>query len=277
MSDIELSQKIEQLLVARNLRGMQTLSSALKPGYIMRAASMIKHNIGTVLIGTGFPVDSTFETDGPVGAIALYRAIQILGGKPILVCCDPLAKALKSDYNVHSIAMGSQSQACLEAQQGLQQFKPSLLIAIEHPGLTASNNYRNMRGEDISSRCSGFDYFLSIAQCPTIGIGDGGNEAGMGNIRDALIDLDIMASVIGCDELVIADVSNWAAHGILAYLSYLEQNNLLQDWDNLQVLKYLSARGSVDGVTRENALTEDGLESTISESLIEQLKKIVGF
>lgn len=277
MSNKELSQKIEQLLVARNPRGMQTVSSALEPGYIMRAANLIKNNIGTVLIGTGFPVNSTFETDGPVGAIALYRAIEILGGKPILVCCDPLAEALDGDYSVYKIAMGSQSQARLEAEQGFERFQPSLLISIEHPGLTASNDYRNMRGEDISSRCSGFDFFLSIAQCPTIGIGDGGNEAGMGNIQAALRDLDIMASVIGCDELVIADVSNWAAHGILVYLSYLEQKNLLQDWDNLQVLKYLSDRGSVDGVTRKNTLTEDGLASEVSENLIVQLKKIAGF
>ena len=50
MSNKELSQKIEQLLVARNPRGMQTVSSALEPGYIMRAANLIKNNMKSMFI-----------------------------------------------------------------------------------------------------------------------------------------------------------------------------------------------------------------------------------
>ena len=102
MIDRSISQKIEQLLVARNPRGMQTVRQALEPGYLMRGANMIKNYCDTVLIGTGFPVDNTFETDGPPGAIALYKAIEALGGTPILACCDPLAKAIQGDYNVHT-------------------------------------------------------------------------------------------------------------------------------------------------------------------------------
>jgi DNA-binding MurR/RpiR family transcriptional regulator len=72
MSDLQTSQAIEDLLVARNPRGMQTVQQALEPGYILRAAKLIQQAKGNVLIGTGFPVDKTFETDGPLGAIALY-------------------------------------------------------------------------------------------------------------------------------------------------------------------------------------------------------------
>ena len=277
MTVLKISEAIEELLVGRNLRGMQTVRSVLEPGYMMRAATMIKDHSDTVLIGTGFPVDNTFETDGPPGAIALYKAIESLGGKPILACSDPLAKAIKDDYNVHTLTVGSLSGARLEAERALKILKPSLLISIEHPGRTASDDYRNMRGENISSRCSGFDYFLSMAECPSIGIGDGGNEAGMGNIVNALIELDIMPSVVCCDELVIADVSNWAAHGLIACLSYLKQQDLLQNWDNKEILQYLSDRGGVDGITRKNTLTEDSLDSEISENLIQELKKLVGF
>ena len=52
---------------------------------------------------------------------------------------------------------------------------------------------------------------------------------------------------------------------------------MLLGWDNLATLQYLSARDSVDGVTRENSLTEDGLSSDISEKLIEDLRKLGGF
>lgn len=277
MIDRSISQKIEQLLVARNPRGMQTVRQALEPGYLMRGANMIKNYCDTVLIGTGFPVGNTFETDGPPGAIALYKAIEALGGTPILACCDPLAKAIQGDYNVHRLIKGSRTEARLEAETVLQQLKPSLVISIEHPGHADDGNYYNMRGEDISTHCSGFDYFLSEATCPSLGIGDGGNEAGMGNVKEALRKLDIRASVVHCDELIIADVSNWAAYGLLACLSNLTQRDFIGNWDNKGVLQYLSDRGSVDGVTRQNSLTEDGLDSKIGENLIRELKKTVGF
>ncbi len=69
--DLSLSQQIEGLLVARNPRGMQTAQSALSPCYCLRSAQMIAQCSGNVLIGTEFPVNGTYETDGPVGAVAL--------------------------------------------------------------------------------------------------------------------------------------------------------------------------------------------------------------
>jgi len=86
MSELDLSIDIENLLVARNLRHMQVAQAALAPGYYLRAARQLRDVQGCVLIGTGFPVVDTFETDGPVGAIALYQALETLGAKPVLAC-----------------------------------------------------------------------------------------------------------------------------------------------------------------------------------------------
>ena len=275
--NINLSTQIEDLLVARNPRGMQTLQAALVPGYYLRAAQLLLSAEGTVLIGTGFPVAGTYETDGPVGAIALYRALETLGAKPVLVCGAPLADAISSDYRVHKISVGDPAVSKLEAANALQQYQPSLVISIERPGMAADGKYYNMRGEDISTVCASFDYFLSLTSCPTIGIGDGGNEIGMGNVASTLEQLNIIPSATCCDELVIADVSNWAAHGVIAMLSVLLQQDMLLGWDNLATLQYLSERGSVDGVTRENSLTEDGLGADISEKLIKDLRRLGGF
>ena len=93
----------------------------------------------------------------------------------------------------------------------------------------------------------------------------------------ALVDLDIKPSTTCSDELLIADVSNWAAHGLIAMLSVLTGRDMLADWDNIAVLNYLSERGSVDGISRKNTLTEDGLSSNISERLVSDLRKITGF
>ncbi len=51
--------------------------------------------------------------------------------------------------------------------------------------------------------------------------------------------------------------------------------DLLGDLDSLAVLQYLSERGSVDGVTRDNTLTEDGLPAQDGIDLITRLREVV--
>jgi hypothetical protein len=268
---LALSQQIEQLLVRQNLRGMATLQPHLRPGYILRAARLINQCRGTVLIGTGFPVLDTFETDGPVGAIALYQLLTQLGAKPVIVCGNPLYSALKADYQCYQITVNQYEALPAIASKALAELQPQLVISIERPGFNAQQRYANMRGEDISTRCASFDYFLTQAPCPTIGIGDGGNEIGMGNLLQAVSGLNITPCVTQCDELIVADVSNWAAWGLAAMVSILRGENLLAGANPLAILQYLSAKGSVDGVTRLNTLTEDGLEHTEGKQLIKDL------
>ena len=99
----------------------------------------------------------------------------------------------------------------------------------------------------------------------------------MGNIADTIASLDIDASVTGCDELLVADVSNWGAYGLIALLSVWAGKDLLAGISPVNILDYLSARGSVDGVTRENTLTEDGLEAEEGLRLIRELRILTGF
>ena len=273
----EITQQIEDLMVERDLRGMKSIQQALTPGYYQRAAETLYNCKGTILIGTGFPVDDTFETDGPVGAIALYDTLKHLGADPVIVCGDPLSSVIRDDYKVYQISVGDPNKGQQEAEEALRVLKPEVVLSIERPGLTAEGIYANMRGEDISKRCACFDYFLLEATCPTIAIGDGGNEIGMGNVTAALAGLSIIPSATTCDELLVADVSNWAAHGLIALLGLWSDEDLLSKINTLDILKYISARGSVDGVTRLNTLTEDSLESGAGQQLIDELRQITGF
>jgi hypothetical protein len=270
-----LSIEIENILVERNLRGMKTVQGALTPGYVLRAAELILPVKGRVLIGTGFPVIDTFETDGPVGAIALYQSLEALGAEPVIVCGPPLSDQLQKDYRVYSLKVGPHEGRNEEAINALNDLNPQLIISIERPGMAADGNYYNMRGEDISARAACFDTFLQHAKCPTIAIGDGGNEIGMGNIQEALQNLDIQAAVTECSELIIADVSNWAALGLIAMIDFLTKSDLLDKLDSMSILKYLSKRGSVDGVTRDNTLTEDGLPAQYGIDLTARLRMLV--
>lgn len=279
-AQLALSKTLEDLLVRRNPRGMKDLQAALQPGYVARAAQLMDRARGTVLIATGFPVVGTFETDGPVGAIALYETFGRLGHNPVLVCGPPLSRALAERYRVHEIRVGKPD--CLDehrdrVQSALDQLKPSLIIAIERPGLAKNGHYHNMRGEDISAGTARFDTFIELASCPSIGIGDGGNEIGMGNVYDHLAELDIVPAATCVDELVIADVSNWAAHGLIAMLGALRGKDLLAHIDVMPMLEFLSEGNSVDGVTRRNELTEDGLAPEVGLQLMEDLRKAAGF
>ncbi len=272
MTELELSQAIEDVLVARNPRNMQTAQAALTPGYYLRAAKYLEGLNGAVIIGTGFPVGDTFETDGPVGAIALYDTLKALGADPWLACAAPLSRALQDDYQVLELRAADLASAQLEAAKNLQKLNPVALISIERPGLTDDGCYYNMRGENITARCGFFDPYVQAALCPTIAIGDGGNEIGMGNIARAISELDINVAVTRCDELLVADVSNWGAYGLISFLGLWAGQDLLAKLSPSDILQYLSNKGSVDGVTRENTTTEDGLPASEGYSVIKELQ-----
>ncbi|MCB1668150.1 MAG: DUF4392 domain-containing protein [Porticoccaceae bacterium] len=273
-----LSDQIERLLVSRNLRGMATVRPALRSGYCLRAAELLDNCCGTVMIGTGFPVKDTFETDGPVGAIALYRALAAIGKEPVLACATPLASVLENDFRVVPIAVGASTRdRQQEAGKLLERYCPAVVISIEQPGQAVDGGYYNMRGESIAHYSHCYDVLIGMARCPTIAIGDGGNEVGMGNIREALMQLDIIPAVSTCDELVVADVSNWGCHALVVLLGWLREIDLLADFDNRAELQYLSDRGSVDGISGQNTLTEDGLLAEDGADMIFQLRRLTGF
>ncbi len=206
---------------------------------------------------------------------ALY-ALETLGATPVIVCGPPVSQALMQNYRVHEIRVGEHQERELEAFKALYHYQPDAVLSIERPGQAADGGYYNMRGESISARTACFDTFINNAKCPTIGIGDGGNEIGMGNITEALKGLDIVSATTRVDELLIADVSNWGAYGILAMLSVMNEIDLLASVKPREILEYLSNLGSVDGVTRQNELTEDGLDPCEGEAVLLQLRQIIG-
>src|SRR5438132_12887934 len=70
-----------------------------------------------------------------------------------------------------------------------------------------------------------------VARPVTVGIGDGGNEIGMGSVRARIARLDALrariATVVPVDHLVVAGVSNWGGSGSVAALARLPGGALL--------------------------------------------------
>ena len=272
---LRLSRRVEELLVAHNPRGMARLRPQLTPGYCARAAQQLwEHRNQTILIGTGFPVSNTFETDGPAGAMALYEALQSLGAEVWLAGPPALAAVLAPTHQVLALHAAHASEQQRHCDESLGRIKPDLILAIEVPGAAADGNYYNIRGIDISAQCGNFESFMKTQGCPTIGIGDGGNEAGMGNIDAVAADLPIQQAVGRCNELVIADVSNWGAYALVGFLGHWSDKPFLQDLQQRPLLEWLTQHGAVDGVTHKTTATEDGLTLGSGNRLIDALINI---
>ena len=85
-----------------------------------------------------------------------------------------------------------------------------------------------MHGQDISQYTATLDY-LFTEDTPSVGIGDGGNEIGMGKLADVIPTVPSLAEpcVTATTELVISSVSNWGGYGLVAALSKRSDRNLL--------------------------------------------------
>jgi len=267
---------IEDIILSHGSRGMDRIRGAVPTGYCGRAAKLILENKGRVLIGTGFPVGGSFETDGPIGAIALFRVLDGLGHEPIFGCAPPISQVLAGDFRTLEVPILGWEATRPMVESALADIRPSVVVSIERPGVAEDGRYYNMRGRDISDFLAKFDLFFELCGCPTIGVGDGGNEIGMGNIIEALAQLPITPSVTTCDELVIATVSNWGVYGIIAAMSRELHQDLFGLFEPVEIVRYLVDRGAVDGKTGVAECSEDGFPLSVGLSIIAQLRELIG-
>jgi hypothetical protein len=143
--------------------------------------------------------------------------------------------------------------------------RPTHLVAIERPARSRSGDYLNMRGHSVAEWNRPIDaMFVERGRATTIGIGDGGNEIGMGNVRARLARAGALmariAATVTVDHLVVAGVSNWGAYGVVAHLGRAAGRALLHTpAEEREVVAACVAAGAHDGVTRRREPTVDAL------------------
>ena len=258
---------IEDIILDRDRRGISELRPFLPSDFCDQAANLLISNPGTVLITTGFYIlaSKAPETDGPPGAIIIEKALTDLGYKVVHVSDQYTTNLLEETSNPGSQVIEfpiTDSKSSEDfARDLLQEFDPSVLISIERCGLTDDGYFRNMRGLDMTEFNAKTDY-LFTQHSKTIGIGDGGNEIGMGNLSTevaniaSLVDAPCTTTV---KNLVISSVSNWGGYGLVASLSKLKGLNLLPTIEEEQLLLTRMVNlGAVDGTTSKNENTVDG-------------------
>lgn len=269
-------ESVEDIILRHSRRGMDRLRPLLAADFCHAAARAIfACPQGNVFLTTGFCVKGFAETDGPAGTWAIARALRLLGYTPIIVT-DALCQGYfePEGFPVLYLPLDADEALC---ESLLDQYRPVLFLALERCGINAEGDYQNMSGVSIRAHTAPVDQMFARAQgCMlTIGVGDGGNEIGMGNLAAAIsATLDLVPCRVGADHLVIATVSNWGGYGLAACLGQLSGRDLLPSFAEVYAfLQRTVALGSVDGVTCQCQPTEDGHDIATTREILEALSR----
>jgi hypothetical protein len=262
--------------------GGRAIAAFSTPGAAEKAARALR-GARRVLIVTGFSVEPDMpETDGPPGAAVLGRALRRLGARvryvtdaPNVPLVEAVLKTLDEPTDVIVYPGGTNGARALLASE-----KPTHLVAIERPGRNRDGDYLNMRGDSVAGWNAPLDeLFLGQGRRrpATVGIGDGGNEIGMGAARAKIARLDPLrariATVVRADHLVVAGVSNWGAYGVVAALGRLTGHDLLHTPElERRLIAACVAAGACDGVTRHREPTVDSLGADTHAALVGLLR-----
>ena len=266
---------IEDIILRHSQRGMTKLRPHMEADYCRQAAEEIcSWKRGVVLLTTGFYVAGYPETDGPTGTAVLASVLRDMGFRPVIVTEPENAELFRiRDFEVAAAEVGVDVDFF---RQMISERRPVGMISVERCGLNAENDYANMRGISISEHNAPTDTLFQIAHeydIRTVGVGDGGNEIGMGNVADIIEqELSLVPCVVKVDYLVIASVSNWGAYGLAAYLSIMEGKHLMPSY--AWAAKYMEETveiGSVDGITHERVTHVDGFEESVEQEIIDAL------
>lgn len=270
-----MQESIEEIILRYSDRGVPNIRRYVSDNCCDKAATeILSWEKGNVFLTTGFYVAGYAETDGPVGTVALSLALRQLGYEPIILT-DTHCKGFFEIENLQTIYIDIHPEEN-EFHQLIEDYNPKGLISIERCGKNRFEQYANMRGVSIGDYTAPIDELFLLCQglIPTIGIGDGGNEIGMGKIASAITrKLSLEPCIVSTDILVVASVSNWGAYGIVVALAKHAGCSLLPgfEWVEKYIRKTVQI-GCVDGVTHEKAISVDGKSMIIEKEIISALK-----
>ncbi len=277
--------RVEDVILRNaHARGIDKLRPFLPDDFCLDAAKAVFRLAGekdspNALITTGFYVGGAPETDGPPGAYFLRRSLEELGFSAKIVTdtiCASLFEGTVSEENL--ITIGLNERDGRKWRNGiLESFPPDLMVAVERCGRTQEGTYRDMKGNDISSFTAPIDaLFLNPPEgCVTVGIGDGGNEIGMGRFEEEINRLlSVAPCVVSTDYLVLAAVSNWGVCGLLRYMEILSGIHCLPEPEEVEeFLAMIVSRGAVDGISRQREHKVDGYEISQLLSVLGDLRR----
>lgn len=270
---------------------------------LMRAATTLLAS-KRVLILSGFPchVDDDVtpqESDGPSGALCVARALAFRSTN-VTIMTDNCNVSVFEACKMASIrsARTARSRNMMKSVE-IESFSPSFrwsetrsvdsmlrgfdaIISLERTGANKDGHYLTMSGRQMDRLVAPLDeLFAKAGDIPTIAIGDGGNELGMGGMSD-IIKEDIhngksICCVVPSDMLIPCSVSNWGGYALAGAIGVLHAMNDPHD-DHRLVLPTLVEEEAIvdggvgagmrDGVTGRRERTVDGLPWSASSAVL---------
>ena len=313
-----------QVLIQEDIgyRGLRTdpndnLITACPDDFRAACQSLARAEQPSIAVVTGFFIPHgeppCGETDGPLGAIFLARALVPLGYRVTLVtdpfcsraldvglaACGlsgkvPVLRLPRADEAWDSFVQGdwpnllegaglthlvalervgpSHTAESLRAQRGHTKAVGHDFEAVVPP--EHRDRCHTMRGLDITSVMSPAHRLFEAVRwlapsVTTIGIGDGGNEIGMGKIpwdvvRRNIPGGDLVACRVPTDHLIVAGISNWGAYALAAGVRLLHEMAPAADLFDIErereILRVMVEEGPlVDGVLGRPAVSVDGI------------------
>ncbi len=274
--------------VSLSLLAATTLHDAAAPGRSVVIAT-----------GAGHPTYMPAgETDGPLGAVALARALQRgYGVKAVFATASLYELPLRAAAEVAGLdavsilPVGEETEAAAEAAACLDRHQPLAVVAVEALAPNAAGIAHTASGLAAIDRPALEELVREAARrgIVSIGIGDNGNEIGFG-----LIESDIrrikpfgdccncpcragIASAVATDILVAANVSNWGAYAVTAMLAALSGDPTVLHTPDLErrMLEAAVEAGACDGSTGSVIPYVDGSGLDVQQAVLTLLAAIV--
>ncbi|PKW14573.1 glutamate cyclase domain-containing protein [Saccharopolyspora spinosa] len=249
------------------------------------------------------------ENDGPAGAAAVARALA-LGSHalPVLVGEETLAEGLAAMLTSAGLSVLPYEQARIAAHDGslavatvlrfpttdeeaepaaqrlLDDLSPAAAFSTERVGRAADGIYYSMRAVDYGMGRARIDRLWDSARergIPTLAVGDGGNEIGMGVIGEAVRAHVRHGETIGAisetDVLVTAACSNWGCYGIAAALAARAKDPRLVHTAQREaaLLRRGTDLGLINSVAGVIDSDVDGIPETTHVALAEMVHAVV--
>lgn len=220
-------------------RGIGPLVSHVHGSLAAAAASIARHPSPGIAIITGFYLGHgeppNCETDGPPGAAMLAAGFRA-AGIPCRIATDLVnarvvrATAAVADpagaIPIDVVSMreegGDGGTPLAEVERAWRDAAPAIthVIAIERCGPSRDGCARDARGEDMTSCNAPLERLFTGGPWATIGIGDLGNEIGMGSLPHDLVARSVPRGEklwfrVACDHPIVCGISNLAGATLL--------------------------------------------------------------
>ncbi len=233
------------------------------------------------------------ENDGPFGTVVLAHAlasigcrVQVLAEAPLFPVLRALAEVYSRELDLTPLILGEPEEHASWAD------RLDAIVCIEKAGGNPIGVLHSMTGtsrEGTRAKIDGLVRRMNSQGKLTVGIGDGGNEIGFGNIRERIKDLVPFGAVCRCPcgqgilaatpttFLYPVSVSNWGGYALAAALAVMTKDlSLAHTADReREFFRIALAHDCRDGQFGKNVPFLDGMYAETAASICQVLWNIV--